>query len=143
MHTIWKGAFGFCVFTQKKLQHPGLARSRIRTYIPSQLPRQVTVTDSTLMALLPVEFAWWFVWRCGWAPAGWILVLSNRAELVAGLAVRAAAGVNIVWGVTRADTAMEDLAVHQTEVMRLITICDGLPPVRWTQGCTRTISALD
>ena len=102
---------------------------------PLQLPRQITVTDSTVVAVAPVEFAWWFVWRLGWAPTGWIMVLSNRAELVAGLAVRAAAGVNVVWGITRPEVqAMEDLPPYETELRRLITISDGLPPIRWTQG---------
>ena len=101
----------------------------------SQLPRQITVTDSTVVAVVPVEFAWWFVWRLGWAPTGWIMVLSNRAELAAGLAVRAAAGVNVVWGITKPEVqTMEDLPPYETELRRLITISDGLPPIRWTQG---------
>jgi hypothetical protein len=101
-----------------------------------QVPRQITTTESTLVAVMPLEFAWWFVFRVGWAPAGWIMVLSNRAELVAGLAVRAAAGVNIVWGIVRPDTGMDDVGAHQVELMRLIKICDGLPPVKWDQGST-------
>ena len=92
----------FCVITQKSFEHPFIPYlSPLRVSVcpcplHPQLPRQVTINDSTLVAVLPVEIAWWFVWRYGWAPSGWILVLSNRAELVAGLAVRAAAGVNLV-----------------------------------------------
>jgi hypothetical protein len=88
------------------------------------------------VSLLPVEVGWWFVHRCGWATTAWCLVLSNRPELVAGLAVRAATGVNLVWGILRPDTAVADLKQYDTELRALIKICDGLPPLRWDQGAS-------
>ena len=106
--------------------------------VRAQVPWQITVTESTLVAALPLEVAWWFVWRCGWQPAGWLLVMTNRAQLVAGLAVRAAAGTNIVWGMHGLECtdqlATDDLNPHAEELTRLIKICDGLPPVKWAQG---------
>ena len=93
----------------------------------------MTVTESELAGLLPVEIAWWMVVKWRWQPGNWILVLTRTAQLVAGLAVRAAAGTNVVWGVTQAHLAVNELAPFTDEMNRLLRVFDGLPPIRWNQ----------
>ena len=106
-----------------------------RPGVPFQVPRVVTVTARTeLYHVVPVEVAWWFISRCGFPTGGWVLVLSNKAQLVAGLVIRAAAGMNLVWGIHETDVeAADELQPYAAEAQRLITICDGLPPIKWTQ----------
>ena len=100
--------------------------------VPSQLPRVVTVTDHSLYHVLPLELAWWWLWRCGVQPGAWVLVLTNNARLVGALAVRAGIGLNLFWGVPEADIeSAEELGPYLENLKSQVRVADGLPPVHW------------
>ena len=104
-------------------------------FAPSQLPRQITINVGTLHAVLPVEVAWYFAVRTGIAAAQWLLVVANTPYLAAGLAVRAGVGINVTWAVMEVEPEdVSELQPYANDVTSKVTICDGLPPVRWNQS---------
>ena len=106
---------------------------------PPQLPRQCTVLETGLYHVLPLELAWWWLFRSGLQPGGWVLLLGNKANLAGALAVRAGAGLNLTWGVLDVDGEdVGELDPHVTELQRQVKIADGLPPVNWIQPYTAT-----
>lgn len=99
---------------------------------PSQLPRVVTVLDTSLYHALPLELAWWWLFRSGVETGRWVAVVSNKANLVGALAVRAGTGLNLWWGVPEVDAEdTKDLEPYVEQLKTQVRVADGLPPVRW------------
>ena len=102
-----------------------------------QIPREITVLDTHLYYLLPLEVAWWFLWRYGLMPGGWVAVISNKPQLVGALMVRAGTGLNVLWGIPEADVETEDELNPYVDALQMqLRVADGLPPVQWNQGFT-------
>ena len=113
-----------------------VARAYIRVLrVPSsllQIPRIITLGQSGLVHLMPVELAGWLL-RVLNAEAGvWVLILSTEGHLPAGLAMRGSMGVNITLGLTQY-TSDELEKVKETSpfvVGRVKQSCH-LPRVQW------------
>ena len=113
-----------------------VAHAYIRVFhVPSsllQIPRVITLGQSGLVHLMPVELAGWLL-RVLNAEAGvWVLILSTEGHLPAGLAMRGPMGVNITLGLTQY-TSDELEKVKETSpfvVGRVKQSCH-LPRVQW------------
>ena len=91
--------------------------------------------DTGLYHLLPLEVGWWFLWRCGVQPGNWVVLVTNKPNIVGSLAVRAGVGISILWGLSEVevdDTA--DLTPYVDALQAQVRVADGLPPVHWNQS---------
>ena len=102
---------------------------------PLQVPREITILDTGLYHLLPLEVAWWFLWKCNIQPGSWVVVITNKPNLVGSLAVRAGVGLNLLWGVSEVEVEdTTDLNPYVDALQAQVRVADGLPPVQWNQS---------
>ena len=100
-----------------------------------QVPKYITVESRTDMkGLLPIEVAWWWLFKVGVRSGQWVFLVSAEARLAAELVIRAGVGLNVMWGIPYLDdTSVEALADPMSDLTGKVRVADGLPPVRWEQ----------
>ena len=105
----------------------------------TQVPRFLTINDSTLVHVLPLEVTYWWLVRSGVQPAAWVLILSSSAMLVGHLAQRAGVGLNMTWLHPEApvEPSLEALQPLGDALRREVRVADGIAPVNWGQDVDR------
>ena len=102
-----------------------------------QVPKYITVTPrEDMKGLLPIEVAWWWLFKVGVRSGQWVFLVSAEARLAAELLVRAGVGLNVMWGIPYLDdNTVEALTEPMNDLTGKVKVADGLPPVRWDQEC--------
>ena len=63
--------------------------------------------------------------------------------LAGGLAMRAAAEINLTWAIPELEPEdVSELQPYAADVTSKITICDGLPPIRWDESSPRPLHGI-
>jgi hypothetical protein len=107
-----------------------------------QIPKYITVLPRHgVKGLLPIEVAWWWLFKVGIRSGQWVFVVSAEPRLAAELVIRAGVGLNVLWGVPYLDdTSVEALTEPMNDLTGEVKVADGLPPVYWEQGSLRVIT---